>query len=75
MSPDDFQATLDTGAPFRVYLADGREHDVLDPSTVRVGETAVVAGVYGENQRFPRWTMFALKNIVSIEPLTPAQLP
>lgn len=74
MSPDDFQAALDTGEPFRVYLADGREHDILDPATAHVGMTSIVAGVYDGNQRFPRWMMFALANILSIKPLTPAQL-
>lgn len=75
MSPDDFQAAIDTQTPFRVYLSDGRNHDILDKDTAHVGLTSVVAGVYDENQRFPRWTMFSLANIVSLTPLTPAQLP
>jgi hypothetical protein len=74
MSPEDFQATLDLASPFRVYLADGRTHDVVDSSTVQVGMDGVLIGLYGEGQRFPRWKMIALRNIVSIEPLTAAQL-
>lgn len=74
MSPDDFQAALETGQPFRVYLADGRTHDVLDPLTAHVGSHAVLVGIYDDGARFPRWTMLALVNIVTIEPLTPAQI-
>ena len=74
MSPDDVQAALETEDPLRLYLADGHEHDILDPKTVLVGETSIVVGVYDAGQRFPRWRMFALKNIVSIRPLTPAEI-
>ena len=74
MSPDDFQAALELGQPFRVHLTDGRTHDILDPSTAHVGLHAVVAGIYDDGARFPRWTMLSLRNITLITPLTPAQL-
>jgi hypothetical protein len=74
MSPDDFQEAIDTGIPFRVYLTDGRTHDVLDMATAHVGRDAVLVGVYDDGARFPRWTMIALNNIATIEPLTPAQI-
>ncbi len=74
MSPEDFQATIDLARPFRIYLADGRTHDVVDSTTAQVGMDGVLIGLYGEGQNFPRWKMIALKNIVSLEPLTPAQL-
>lgn len=74
MSPDDFQAALEENQPVRVFLADGRTHDILDPATAHVGLTSVVAGIYDVGQRFPRWTLLSLANIVSIQPLTPAEL-
>lgn len=74
MTPEDFQATLDTGLPFRVCLTNGKTYDVLDPMTVHVGSDVVLVGVYGPASSFPRWTMIALVNIATIEPLTPAQL-
>lgn len=74
MSPDDVQAALETENPLRVYLADGHVHDILDLKTVLVDETSIVVGVYDAGQRFPRWRMFALKNIVSIRPMTSAEI-
>lgn len=74
MTPDDIQAALDTQDPLRLSLADGQQYDILDPSTVHVGVSAILVGVYDAGQRFPRWTMYALKNIVSIKPLTPAEI-
>ncbi len=45
MRSDDVQAALETENPLRLNLADGHEHDILDPKTVLVGETAIVVGV------------------------------
>ena len=74
MSPDDFQAALEGGQPVRVHLSDGRTHDIVDANTAHVGLHAVVAGIYNDGARFPRWTLLSLANVGSITPLTPAQL-
>lgn len=74
MSPYDVQAAINTQVPFRITMNDGTQHDIINLKTVEVGESALLIGIYPEGQEFPRWTMYALKNIVSIKPLTPAEI-
>jgi len=76
MSPDEFQQVLEVRpfVPVRVHLLNGRTHDILDAATARVGQEAVVVGVYDQGTKFPRWRLLSLININEVEPLTPAQL-
>ena len=60
--------------PLRVYLSDGRTHDLIDSGTAHVGSDTVVIGIYDTGSRFPRWRLLSLSQITEIEPLTPAQL-
>jgi hypothetical protein len=76
MTPEECQAALQTEPfqPVRVHLSDGRSHDILDPDTAHVGRATVVAGVYDSESSFPRWTLLSLIKLVSIAPLTAAQI-
>jgi hypothetical protein len=76
MSPDEVQEVLNVRPflPVRLHMSNGRTHDIVDADMARVGQEAIVIGVYDEGARFPRWRMISLININEIEPLTPAQL-
>jgi hypothetical protein len=71
MSPDDLERLIRQRpfVPLRLYMSNGRTHEVRHPETAIIGDEVVAIGVHEDEGRRPRITLLSLININEIQPI------
>ena len=75
MAPEDFESMLRTHpfVPVRVYMSNGRTHEIRHPDNAIVSDEVVAIGVYENGSDRPQIRLLSLININEIEPVKSAR--